>query len=91
MINNDLSWSDLCSIYGQETLRDIINKQNMKKPTTCDHLRKTSEHPIYILLGNIPNWQWNKPYVKVLIGYLPKLKAKDSITRKSQTTKVQKL
>src|SRR5437763_10270015 len=24
--------------------------------TTCDHLGKTSEHPIYISLGNIPNW-----------------------------------
>ena len=25
--------------------------------TTCDHLDKTSEHPIYISLRNIPNWQ----------------------------------
>jgi hypothetical protein len=25
--------------------------------TTCDHLGKTSEHPIYISLGNMPNWQ----------------------------------
>ena len=24
--------------------------------TTCDHLGKTSEHPIYISLGNISNW-----------------------------------
>jgi len=24
--------------------------------TTCDHLGKTSEHPIYISLGNIPSW-----------------------------------
>ena len=53
--------------------------------TTCDHLGKTSEHPIYISLGNIPNWQRNKPYTKVLIGYLPKLKAKDSITKNSES------
>ena len=53
--------------------------------TTCDHLGKTSEHPIYISLGNILNWQRNKPNAKVLVGYLPKLKAKDNITRNSKS------
>jgi Plavaka transposase len=53
--------------------------------TTCDHLGKTSEHPIYISLGNIPGWQRNKPNSKVLVGYLPKLKAKDNITRNSKS------
>lgn len=53
--------------------------------TTCDHLGKTSEHPIYISLGNIPNWLRNKPYTKVLVGYLPKLKAKDNSTRNSES------
>ena len=52
--------------------------------TTCDHLGKTSEHPIYISLGNIPNWQRNKPDAKVLVGYLPKLKAKDNTTKNSE-------
>ena len=52
--------------------------------TTCDHLGKTSEHPIYISLGNIPCWLRNKPDAKVLIGYLPKLKAKDNTTRNSK-------
>lgn len=51
--------------------------------TTCDHLGKTSEHPIYISLRNIPNWRRNKPSSKVLVGYLPKLKAKDNTTRNS--------
>ena len=45
--------------------------------TTCDQLGKITEHPIYLSLDNIPNWQRDKPYAKVLIGYLPKLKAKD--------------
>src|ERR1043166_4138054 len=53
--------------------------------TTCDYLGKTSEHPIYISLGNIPNWQRNKPNSKVLVGYLPKLKAKDNITKNSES------
>ena len=53
--------------------------------TTCDHLGKTSEHPIYISLRNIPNWQQNKPNAKVLVGYLPKLKAKDNTTRNSES------
>src|SRR5208282_5190336 len=48
--------------------------------TTCDHLGKTSEHPIYISIGNIPNWMRNKPNTKILVGYLPKLKAKDNTT-----------
>src|SRR5881275_2561007 len=52
--------------------------------TTCDHLGKTSEHPIYISLGSIPNWMRNKPNSKVLVGYLPKLKAKDNTTRNSE-------
>ena len=52
--------------------------------TTCDHLGKKSEHPIYISLGNIPNWQRNKPNSKVLVGYLPKLKAKDNLTKNSE-------
>ena len=53
--------------------------------TTCDHLGKTSEHPIYISLGNIPAWQRNKPDSKVLVGYFPKLKAKDNITKNSES------
>lgn len=32
--------------------------------TTC----KTSEHPIYLTLGNIPNWRRNKPDAKVLLS-----------------------
>src|SRR5881275_391032 len=52
--------------------------------TTCDHLGKTSKHPIYISLGNIPNWMRNKPNLKVLVGYLLKLKAKDNTTRNSE-------
>ena len=52
--------------------------------TTCDHLGKTSEHPIYISLGNIPAWQRNKPNSKVLVGYFPKLKAKDNTTKNSE-------
>ena len=53
--------------------------------TTCDHLGKTSEHPIYISLRNIPHWLRNKPESKVLVGYFPKLKAKDNNTRNSES------
>ena len=53
--------------------------------TTCDQLGKTIEHPIYLSLGNIPNWRRDKPYAKVLIGYLPKLKAKDIYTRNTES------
>jgi hypothetical protein len=43
--------------------------------TICDVLGKTSEHPIYITLGNIPNWRRSKPDAKVLLAYLPRIKA----------------
>jgi len=43
------------------------------------------EHPIYISLGNIPSWLRNKSHAKVLVGYLPKLKAKDNTTRNSKS------
>ncbi|GBC10092.1 hypothetical protein RclHR1_09320013 [Rhizophagus clarus] len=52
--------------------------------TTCDHLGKTSEHPIYISLGNILSWQRNKPNSKVLVSYLPKLKVKDNAMKNSE-------
>jgi len=57
--------------------------------TTCDQLGKTSEHPIYLTLGNIPSWVRNKPDAKVLLGYLPQLKAK-IIQRKSASFQLAK-
>ena len=53
--------------------------------TTCDHLGKTSEHPIYISISNIPDLQRNKFNSKVLVGYLLKLKAKDNIMKNSES------
>jgi hypothetical protein len=49
-----------------------------------NYMRKSSEHPIFLSLGNIPNFQRNKPESKALIGYLPILKAKDSRTKNSE-------
>jgi hypothetical protein len=43
--------------------------------TICDILGKSSEHPVYLTLGNISNWRRNKPDAKAIIGYLPKIKA----------------
>jgi hypothetical protein len=52
--------------------------------TTCDHLGKSSEHPIYLTLGNIASWRRNKPDAKVLLGYLPQLKTKTISQKKSK-------
>jgi hypothetical protein len=43
--------------------------------TTCDILGKTSKHPVYLTLGNIPNWRRNKPDAKALLAYLPRMEA----------------
>jgi hypothetical protein len=58
--------------------------------TTCDHLGKTSEHPIYLTLGNIASWRRNKPDAKVLLGYLPQLKTKNISQKKSKSFKLAK-
>jgi len=58
--------------------------------TTCDHLGKSSEHPIYLTLGNIVSWRRNKPDAKVLLGYLPILKAKSISQKRSKGYKLAK-
>ena len=58
--------------------------------TTCDHLGKITEHPIYMTLGNIVSWRRNKPDAKVLLGYLPQLKAKNIIQRRSKSFQLAK-
>ena len=45
--------------------------------TICDVLGKTSQHPIFLTLGNIPQKYRNKQYAKSIIGFLPILKAKN--------------
>jgi len=45
--------------------------------TTCDILGKTSEHPVYMTLGNIPIWRRNKPDAKALLAYLPMIEGSD--------------
>jgi len=52
--------------------------------TTLENMDKSSGHPIFLSLGNIPNSKRNKPESKALIRYLPILKAKDSKTKKSK-------
>ena len=58
--------------------------------TTCDHLGKSSKHPIYLTLGNIPSWVRNKPDAKVLLGYLLRLKAKTNSQKNSRKFKFAK-
>ena len=41
--------------------------------TTLDSFSKTSGHPVFLTLGNIPNLLQNISESKVLLGFLPKL------------------
>ncbi|POG80115.1 hypothetical protein GLOIN_2v1764901 [Rhizophagus irregularis DAOM 181602=DAOM 197198] len=41
--------------------------------TTFDGLGKTSGHPVFLTLGNVPNWVRNLPESKILLGFLPKV------------------
>ena len=55
--------------------------------TTCDHLGKSSQHPVYLTLGNIPNWQRNRPDAKVLLSYLLRLNTKNISQKNSPSFK----
>ncbi|GET51387.1 hypothetical protein GLOIN_2v1848756 [Rhizophagus irregularis DAOM 181602=DAOM 197198] len=41
--------------------------------TTFDGLGKSSGHPVFVTLGNIPNRVQNLPEAKILLGFLPKV------------------
>jgi hypothetical protein len=41
--------------------------------TTFDGLGKTSGHPVFLTLGNLPNRVRNSPESKVLLGFLPRV------------------
>ena len=77
----------------QESLSEdakVLSIMLYSDATTCDHLGKTSEHPIYLTLGNIVSWRRNKPDAKVLLGYLPILKAKSISQKRSKSYKLAK-
>ncbi|PKK59451.1 hypothetical protein RhiirC2_644141, partial [Rhizophagus irregularis] len=51
--------------------------------TLCDHLGKTSRHPIFMTLGNIPLAHRNKVDSKILLGYLPSLEYTSTYEKRS--------
>ena len=51
--------------------------------TTFDGLGKTSRHPVFLTLGNLPNWFRNLPEAKVLLGFLPKVQDSEIKTTES--------
>ncbi|RHZ78920.1 hypothetical protein Glove_154g5 [Diversispora epigaea] len=73
--------------------RSISNHANIlsiilySDATTTDTLGKSSLHPIYVSLGNIPTWRRNKEDVKQLLEYLPILSAKNEKEKKSSEFK----
>src|SRR5437016_2000131 len=56
--------------------------------TTCDVLGKTSQHPIFLTLGSIPQKYRNKQYAKSIIGFLPILKAKNQTEQSSNSFRI---
>ena len=50
--------------------------------TTFDGLGKSSGHPVFLTLGNFPNWIRNLPEAKVLLGFLPKVQ--DTVVKTSE-------
>ncbi|RHZ86958.1 hypothetical protein Glove_41g186 [Diversispora epigaea] len=74
---SQLSYSKHC-ILVHNNRKYFINYRPIKNyATTTDTLGKSSLHPIYISLGNIPTWRRNKEDAKQLLGYFPILFAKN--------------
>jgi hypothetical protein len=55
--------------------------------TTLDAYGRKSEYPVFLTLGNIPNWRRNLPDAKVIIGFLPHLTTRDDKFRTSKKFK----
>ncbi|CAG8526684.1 11699_t:CDS:1 [Cetraspora pellucida] len=51
--------------------------------TLCDHLGKTSRHPVFMTLGNIPLNHHNKIDAKILLGYIPSLEYNSTSQKQS--------
>ncbi|RHZ84782.1 hypothetical protein Glove_75g60 [Diversispora epigaea] len=79
--------------WWKQAERSISNHANIlsiilySDATTTDTLGKSSLHPIYVSLGNIPTWRRNKEDAKQLLGYLPILSAKNEKEKKSSEFK----
>src|SRR5277367_3071079 len=54
-------------------LQNILSIILYSDATTFDGLGKTSGHPVFLTLGNLPNWVQNLPEAKILLGFLPKI------------------
>jgi hypothetical protein len=52
--------------------------------TALDSLGRKSKYPVFLTLGNIPNWRRNLPDAKVFIGFLPHLITRDNKLRGSK-------
>ena len=55
------------------SLNHLLSNILYSDATTFDRLEKTSGHPVFLTLGNLPNWVRNLPKTKVLLGFLPKV------------------
>ena len=83
-------------IYGEQNTGTWWNKTESSLPpgakllsiilysdaTNVDILGKSQLHPIYISIGNILNWRYNKYNIKQLLEYILILKAKNNTEKK---------
>ena len=53
--------------YGSKIIPIILYSD----ATTLDHFGKSSRHPIFVTIGNIPSYPHDKPEAKALVGLIP--------------------
>src|SRR5271170_2157938 len=54
-------------------LQNLLSIILYSDATTFDGLDKTSGHPVFLTLGNLPNWYRNLLETKVVLDFLPKI------------------
>ncbi|RHZ73184.1 hypothetical protein Glove_232g17 [Diversispora epigaea] len=84
---SQLSYSKYCVLTHNSQDYFVHYRPIKNYATTTDTLGKSSLHPIYVSLGNIPTWRRNKEDAKQLLGYLPILSAKNEKEKKSSEFK----
>ena len=56
--------------------------------TTLDHFGKSSRHPIFVTIGNIPTSLRNKPESKALVGLIPILEGSKQKKRNQRISEI---
>src|SRR5688572_18589572 len=62
----------------QKSLNHLLSIILYSDASTFDRLGKISDHPVFLILGNLSNYVRNLPEAKVLLGSCPRCRIRES-------------